>query len=378
MRPLRPIFCNIPILLVLISISSLIYSCSNSRPIRIAFIGAVSGKHSEVGISVRNAVLMKIDNVNRQGGINGRKIELDIYDNKGDTTQCSEQFLKILSEKIEFVIGPIFSQMAEATLDSIHGENILVLSPTMSTSYLSGKDDNFLRIAPSTEGQAVKISEYVIAKGYNKIGVIYDLSNEKYTIPLSSKFKELIEENGIEVVLEVAKGKNDTRDLHAVALALHAAEPDCILMCLSALDGANLAQQLRKIGSNASFLGISWTQTNDLLEHGGRAVENMVLISMPEKAKRSKENQDFDKQYREKFNASPSFAAFLGFDAVSTLVLGMRQASAITPERVKESILGLGEIEGIAERITMNSFGDVEGHYDLVRVQDNEFKYLEF
>lgn len=378
MRPPHFIAWKIALLPFLLTIFLLINGCSDNRPIKIAFIGAVSGKQSEVGISVRNAVMMKVESVNRQGGINGRKIQLEIYDNKGDTSQCSEQFSNILAEKIEFVIGPIFSQMAEATLNSIQGKNILVLSPTMSTSYLSGRDDNFLRIAPSTEGQAVKISEYVIAKKYNKVGVIYDLSNEKYTLPLYSKFKELVEKEGIEIVSEIAKGQNDNRDLHNSALTLHATEPDCILMCLSALDGANLAQQLRKVGSNASFIGVSWTQTNDLLEHGGRAVENMVLVSMPEKAEHSQGHQDFDKRYREKFNAPPSFAAFLGFDAISTLLLGMQKVQSITPEGVKESILNLGEIEGIAETITMNSFGDIEGHYDLVQVQQNAFNYLEF
>lgn len=378
MKPLCFFVYQLSALPITFAILTFISGCSDSRPIKIAFIGAVSGKHSEVGTSVRNAVLMKIDSVNLQGGINGRQIELVVFDNKGDTTQCADQFQKILSEKIPFAIGPIFSQMAEATLNAIQGKDLLVLSPTMSTSHLSGKDDNFLRTIPSSDGQAIKIAEYIIARGYRKIGVVYDLSNEKYTIPLYNMAKKLVEKEGVQIVAEKAIDQNNTKDLHVIALTLLVAEPDCILMCLSALDGANLAQQLRKAGSNASFIGVSWTQTNDLLEHGGRAVEGMVLVSLPEKSETTGAHREFENKYRDKFNTPPSFPAFLGYDAASTILLGMQKAKSLTPEAVKKAIISQGEIKGLSDTITINKFGDVKGHYDLVQVHNNKFDYLDF
>jgi branched-chain amino acid transport system substrate-binding protein len=63
----------LPCFLALLAILS---GCLDNKPIKIAFIGAVSGNYSKVGTSVRNAVLMKIDSVNQAGGINGRNCDV--------------------------------------------------------------------------------------------------------------------------------------------------------------------------------------------------------------------------------------------------------------------------------------------------------------
>ena len=147
-------------------------------------------------------------------------------------------------------------------------------------------------------------------------------------------------------------------------------------MCLSAIDAANLAQQLKKAGSKSQLLGISWSQTNDLLEHGGRAVEGMVLISVYRNDNKSEQLVAFEKAYKDRYHDEPSFPSMLGYDAINVLIEGLQNSDAKTPENIKKAILTQGEFDGVAYPIRINKFGDSIGNFKLVKVKDNLFTSL--
>ena len=52
--------------------------------IDIAFIGNTTGDYAQYGIPVRNAVMLYFDQLNAAGGINGKKVVVKEYDDKGD------------------------------------------------------------------------------------------------------------------------------------------------------------------------------------------------------------------------------------------------------------------------------------------------------
>lgn len=355
-------------------VAVLVFSaCKSGKPIHVAFIGSLSGSHSEVAVFIRNAVQMEVERLNSAGGIDGRPLALDVFDNEGSTDRCRAIFTKIIDDGYKFVIGPVFSQMADVTMESIRGHDILVLSPSMSADSLSGTKDNFYRIVSTSSGQGVTLAQYILDRGYRSLGVIYDERNAKYTIPLYTKLIEIVESKGVKITMIESIGAKDSVDFGPLTARTFAAPPDALVMCLSAIDGASLAQQLRKKQTAIDFLGVSWTQTNDLLEHGGRAVEGMVVISLPEIDKKQKAYIDFQSNYMRLYNREPSFPAILGHDAAVVLFSGMAQADKVAPEEVGRALLAAKQFTGLIAPIRFDPFGDIEGSYGLVRVTDNTF-----
>ena len=57
--------------------------------ITIAFIGNTTGDYAQYGIPVRNAVMLYFDQLNANGGINGKKVVVKEYDDKGDGVRLS-------------------------------------------------------------------------------------------------------------------------------------------------------------------------------------------------------------------------------------------------------------------------------------------------
>ncbi len=141
---------------ILVSLLLLTF-CSDTTPIKIGYVAGLTGRHSELGIGVRNGVTLAVDAINSTGGINGRKVEVVVRDDKSDPAQGTKVIKELLQMQVPVIIGPLLSKMASATLAAIDGQNVLVISPTISTDTVIDKDDNFLRVIAESSFQGESI-----------------------------------------------------------------------------------------------------------------------------------------------------------------------------------------------------------------------------
>ena len=75
------------ILLIIILVSS-ITCCSPKEPVKIGFLGGVSGRVADLGIAGRNGALLAVEMRNKAGGLNGRTVELLVEDDQQDAEQA--------------------------------------------------------------------------------------------------------------------------------------------------------------------------------------------------------------------------------------------------------------------------------------------------
>lgn len=315
----------------------------------------------------------KIEQINEAGGIRGRKVELVIYDNTGDTQKCGAILQLMIDDGIQFIVGPVLSQMAEITTRTVAGKDVLLVTPTMSTDYLTGKDDNIIRTSANTTQQGHLLAQYAHKKNIKTIAVIYDLSNKKYTEFLYKAFKKKAEEYGMSVPLVLTIDKTQTPEMPELAQKMAQTNPDGVLTCLSAVDAANLAQNLKKIGLSPQLLGVSWSQTDDLLLHGGRAVEDMVLISTRQYGVENTLLEKFRKQFKERFKKEPSFVNVKGYDGMTLLQYGLEHAPELTPSQVRKTLLEAKDVQGAEKDLSLDQYGDSLSGYFLVKVTNGQF-----
>lgn len=356
---------------------ALLSACGEPEPLKVGFVGTLSGRRSEIGVAGRNGMQLMIDKINEAGGVNGRPIQIVVHDNEGEPDKCRKILNTMMDDGIQFILGPLFSQMAEATLETIEGRDVLVVSPTMSTDILTGKDDNLIRTASTTTRQAQQIADHTAKHGLKNIAVIYDLSNRKYTELLYNAFKIRGLDYGINVPKVLTIDKTGHPEMLPLAKEIIASGADGVLMCLAAVDAANLSQQLRKLGSDMQFIGVSWSQTDDLIQHGGKAIEGMLLVSTKNYAAPRQAYIDFRQAYYDRHQEYPSFAGGRGYDAMGILYLGMTNADSLTPSAVKQAILSIENYEGLSDNIALDEYGDSLSGYSMVTVKDGQFVSLD-
>ena len=253
--------------------------CGNTQPVRIGFTAELTGKQSELGINLRNGVQMAVEEINDAGGINGRKIELIIEDDLGTPEGAVKAENKIIDAGVVAVIGHLTSNQTVEGYKVTQARGVVLFSGTASTSFLSGKKDLFFRTEPSNEYFGREFARYVRQqRGLSKIAIIYDKDNDTYSESMSEAFTDSFTGLGGEVTISLSFSGATSPDFSPIVAEMQASNPEGVYIIASPLNTANIAQIIRLKDWQVPLFAAPWSQGQDLITNGGKAVEGLETI----------------------------------------------------------------------------------------------------
>jgi branched-chain amino acid transport system substrate-binding protein len=223
-------------------------ACSDPRPIRLGFLGGLSGRVADLGIGGRDGALLAVEQRNAQGGIRGRPVRLLVRDDRQDPETARAAAQDLIDRGAVAVIGPMTSAVAMATVPLANRHQVVMVSPTVTTTDLSGRDDFFLRVSATTRDYARKTARYLAEReSVRSATLVFDLHNEAYTRSGMDNFKQEFLGRGGRVAGEVPFTSGE--DTVMVELARRAAAPgaDAVVISAGAMDAAMLCQQFAKL-----------------------------------------------------------------------------------------------------------------------------------
>jgi branched-chain amino acid transport system substrate-binding protein len=345
---------------------------TRSNTVKVALLADLSGRKSQLGIASRNAIQMAVKEYNEKGGIAGRKIELFIFDNKGDPEVCEKEFDKIKQMNIPFVIGPHTSNMATVTLKAAEDKSILVISPTISTDKVKGIDDNFIRLIPVSSLQTEILAKEVIAQKIKSISIVYDTSNREYTEPMYLLFKEIVEKNSVSVNYVCPLTPNDRKS--AVADKVNKSDSEALLIITSGIDASMITQHVYKLNKSIKLFGVNWTRTGDIIASGGKSVEGMIFSSPYEAENPPPEYVKFKENYRHEFKVAPGFSSEYAYESFQILAESIAKSRSTDLQKVKKAIITKGSFSGLKDSFIIDKFGDCTRGGSLLIIENKKFK----
>lgn len=352
-----------------------IVGCFKGETIKVGFVGSLTGRYSEIGIDSRNSIKQATDEWNKKGGIKGKKLELIIKDDCGDPDSGIKADDYLIKSGCQFIIGHYTSNMTPAVHDKKNA-NVLFISPTMSTSQLSIEGDNFIRVIPPCSHQSILLANAINRIGYKKCFIIFDSQNSIYTKDVMSNFIKKMDELKSALEIKTDSIENPSLDKFSrKADEIVEYNPDVVLIITNGIDFANLAQQLRRKRFEGNLFGPRWASTKDVITHGGRSVEGAFFTAGDQGKDNSKiKNHLFYENYKERYGKKPeNFIPVFAYDAANILFEGMKQAKKLTPINVRNTILEIGEFNGVDEVITIDKLGDASRSISLVKIKDGVF-----
>lgn len=344
---------------------------TNKEPIRVGFVGTLTGWASVVGVTGREAAMIAIEQTNQQGGINGHNVELLTRDIQNDVTQAQSAVKGLINDNVHVIIGPMFSSMAVATAPVVNNSKTLIVSPTASTTFLSNKDDNFLRLYPPSDITAHRMANHVADKSLKRVTIICDASNKAFTEDWKNHFTNQLTARGGKIVDLINYVAGEEERFLDLATKVSAKEPTAILILANAPDTALFSQQFAKLGVNIPVFASEWSMTSGLVSSGGKTVEGIEFFHILDTSSQKQAYLDFIKAYKTRYNHTPSYPAILTYDAAKTVIFGLQKGARTGPE-LKQVLLKEKSIDTLQTTIRFNSFGDVERKLFLNVVKDGE------
>ena len=296
--------------------------------IKVGIIANTTGDASQYGIAVSQGAELYIKQLNAEGGINGKQIEVVKYDDKGATADAVNAYERAKSDGITAVIGAVLTNTTLAVADKTYEDNmpqvtasataasVTVLDPTDPASDIR---TNVFRACFIDPFQGEKMAEYAQKLGATKCAVLYDSGND-YAKGVSDAFAAKCEELGIACTVEgYATGD---KDFKAQLTNIKASGAEYI-MCPNYLEDVGLiVTQARQQGIEAGFLGgdgwsgvTAYASAEDL--EGSYFCSGYALGS----------NKEFEDAYAAEYGEAPKqmFEA-LGYDAALLVCNALKAA----------------------------------------------------
>lgn len=242
--------------------------------IKIVVAGPLTGDNAEYGNGFKNAAELKIKEYNENGGVLGKQVILETYDDKNTGEEGATIAQKISSDSdVVAVIGHFSSGVSMVAAPTYDENKIIQISPSAShPDYASlGKyifRNNTVINIEAEEG--VKLATQVL--NGKKIGLLSIRTD--WGTSTAEITKELIKKYGATLVghEEVVEGSDDY--LPNVT-KLNDAGAEVVIVAGMYNTLAPFARQYKSINPNIEFVGFSNAYSNQLLELGGEAVENV-------------------------------------------------------------------------------------------------------
>lgn len=364
--------CKFACLLLICLALSVIFSCSTQEndPIKIGFMGTLSGHTAVVGDACRDSVILAVEQTNQSGGIAGRKIELKIRDIRQDPEIVQKTVNEFISQNVPVVVGPMFSSMSVVAATAVDNKDILLISPTSSTTLLNDKDDNFFRLYPPSNVAAEKLADHVYGKSLQRVSIVWDMNNRAFTEDWKNYFVKRFASQGGAVIDSIGYEHKDIHYIEIIKDILEK-EPEAILILSNAYETAMFCQQLQKLKSTIPIFASEWSMTEGLIEMGGHAVEGIEFFHVLNASSTDKAYLNFVEAHKARYKIPPSYPAILAYDAVQVAIEGLKQG-ARTGQELKKILLQQKSIKTLQTTIQFDQNGEVTRELFLNTVKDGK------
>ena len=298
--------------------------------ITIAFIGNTTGDYAQYGIPVRNAVMMYFDQLNAAGGINGKKVVVKEYDDKGDGVEAVNAYNLAKENGITAVIGSVLTGATIGLADATYEDNMPQITASATATGVTVMEDtgevrtNVFRACFIDPFQGQKMADYAVEKLGAKTAAIFYETGSDYSEGLKNAFVVEAERMGLEIVDTEAFATGD-KDFKAQMTNIASKNPD-IVFCPIYYGEAGLAiQAARQAGCTATFLGgDGFGSVKDYAS--AEELEGSVYCSGY--APGTEDVAQFEKDYCETFGVEevPNMFAPLAYDASMIMAYGLKAA----------------------------------------------------
>ena len=328
---------------------------SNEETIKIGTIQPITGDIAAYGTQTRDAIQMAVEEINENGGVLGKEIELVVEDDEGKPEKTINAFKKLVSkDKIVGFVGALTSNCSLAINTEAQNEKIPMITPASTNDTVTDAGDYVFRACYSDSFQGNVVAKFAYEDlGVTKAAILFDVTND-YSVGLKDEFTTTFEELGGEVVAVESYSSGDV-DFKAQLTSISTTEPDVLFLPDYYSTVALIAQQVRNAGIDAPMLGADgW---DSIVGQGADEVAGSYYSNHYSAEVEDEQVQSFVTKFEETYNVAPNALAALGYDAMYIMAKAIEEAGSTDSEVIKDALANV-TYKGVTGEISFDENGD--------------------
>jgi branched-chain amino acid transport system substrate-binding protein len=306
-----------------------------------------SGPAAQLGIQMRNGIKAYFDLVNEKGGVNGRRLELVTEDDQYESKVAPVASKKLIEEhKVFALLGYVGTPTGVAHLPVVTQAKVPLVGMFTGAEALRNPVNRYVfHVRASYYDETEKIVEQVVSTGGKKISVFYQ--NDAYG-EAGRKGTELALDRRQLKIHSTGTVERNTVAVDEAAKAIHATQPDAVVMVGAYAACAAYVRAMQKLGSGATFYNVSFVGSKALSDALGKdgvgvAISQVVPFPWATGIPVVKEYQAASKKAG---FTDYNFSALEGFITAKVMVEGLRRSGRnLTREGLVDTMEKMSDVD---------------------------------
>jgi branched-chain amino acid transport system substrate-binding protein len=243
-----------------------------------AVLGAMTGSEAYVGIQQELGVRIAVEEINANGGINGKTLKYEVFDDQNIPNQAVIVAEKIVSnDKFVFVVAPTSSGNSRAAYPTLLTKDLPLISGINTADHITKQGfKNYLRISPSDAKSLVDLIKHMVEVGSKKVVIFHSGADTDRT---NAEIAETqLKAAGVEVVAKAQFDLATEKDYTAHITNFMATGADSVLFLTEYNPAALFLKQASGLGwKGVKYFSLSGCSNPQLIEIAGKDAEGKLI-----------------------------------------------------------------------------------------------------
>lgn len=321
--------------------------------IKIAVVDAQSGQSSSLGAWELKGVKLAVNQANKAGGVDGRKIKLSVYDDQADPTTGTNLARKVSSDRNIFVFGTAESAVTLAMAPILSSENIPMITSGTSPAIAQLHNPMVFLNSPSSTVFDQSLADYLLKdKGYKKIAMISN--NGAYGQGEHDAFKAAL--GSTKPVADQIVTATQT-DFSSALTSIRATNPDVLFIGAEEVESGLIAKQARQLGMKAVFAGSSPISTPLYVQTAGVANAAGSVAATPYFGSNyDAQTKKFAAAYKAAYGEEPELHGAKAYDGAEIVLKALKSTNVATGQKLADAIRST-KYKGLVGQFAFDSDG---------------------
>ncbi|WP_223594347.1 ABC transporter substrate-binding protein [Neobacillus bataviensis] len=336
-------------------------NAGGGKTIKVGVNLELSGGVASYGESLKKGIDIAVAEINKKGGVDGKKIDLVKVDNKSEAAEATNGAVKLTSQdKVTAIIGAATSGDTVAQAQIANDTKTVLLTPSGTSPNVTVTDKGKLneyvfRTSFIDPFQGTVAANFAAKELKVKNVAIFADSASDYAKGLAASFKETFEKEGGKVVAEEAYVAKDT-DFRATLTRIKSKNPEFVFIPGYYEEVGLIIKQARELGLNVPLMGADGWDSPKLVELAGAdALNNTFITNHYSSEDPDKKIQDFVTTFKEKYNGeAPNAFNALGYDTVYLLADAIKRAGSTDTAKIKDALAATKDLSLVTGVVTID------------------------
>lgn len=353
-------------------------------PVKIGALLSVTGPASFLGEPERNTAVMMVDEINKAGGIKGRKLQLIVYDTQGDATKAVQAVNKLIKDdKVVAIIGPSTTGDSMAVIPVVERAEIPMISCAAGVKITDPVKKWVFKTAQNDVLAVMRIYKHLQKQNISKVAIL--TVSDGFGSSGREQLRLQAKEFDITIISDETYGPKDT-DMTVQLTKIRQSDAQAVICWGTNPGPAIVARNARQLGVKIPLYMSHGVSSKKFIELAGEAAEGIILPSgkvivadqLPDSDPQKKNLMSYVKKYQALYKVEGDHFGGHAWDAIMLLKNAMEKGG-FTPAAIRDQLEKTKHFAGIGGTFNFSPddhAGLTSDAFVLVQIENGDWQLI--